>query len=130
MFTIGKSSQSNERRYLKQLKARNSEQFEQVLVMDLVKKGHLHFVNPRFDYEKNHLSINTDREEATKEKYQNIANIYFNGVGIGYKDFCENYVAREGKSKETAKKVHKKLKIYNLITQNEEKKWIINSENL
>ncbi len=127
---IGKSSQGSENRYLKQLKSRNSEQNEQVLVMDLVDKGHLHFVNPRFDWEKNHLSINTDREEAKKEKYKNIANSYFNGSGIGYKEFCNNYAASEGLSFESGKNTHKILKNYDLIIQDNNKKWILNSDNI
>lgn len=124
---IGKSSQKIERRYLKQLKSRNDELIERVLVMDIVFEKYLHFIYVNYDDEKNHLDYDPNKEQNKKNKLIEIAKSYFGNNSYYFNDFCNEYHSRTDLSIDRAKQIHRKLKMNNLIIKDpNSKKWILN----
>jgi len=126
---IGKSSQAIERRYLKQVKSRNSEIADRVLILEIDNNDYLHFDFIGYDQETGHIDINPEKEQSRINDLKETAIEYFSGQGLHYNEFCNKYAEDTGKTIETAKKIHNKLKTYNLIIRLD-KKWIVNGNEI
>ncbi len=127
---IGQSNQLPNRRYLKQVKNRNSEMESQVMVIDLICEDYLHFDFIKMDDERNHIDVDTIMEDNKKNKHIDIANELIGTDAIKYTDFVDNYAKKYNKSIETGKKAIQYLKLHNIIQQNESKEWEVNPDYL
>jgi hypothetical protein len=128
---IGKSSQGIERRYLKQLKSRNAELIEKVMVMDIVFDDYIKFQFVCYDDEKNHLNLDETKELDKKNKLIEIAKTIFGSASLTYNEFCNLYSKHYHKTIDRGKQIHNQLKMNNLIIKDEEtKKWLINGNEI
>jgi len=131
-FMIGKSGIDVNYRYIKQVKARSSEEIDRVLTVSINNDNWLHFDYVGFDKENNHLQLNIEKEEKKIDNLVGIAEkIFHNSSGLSYTDFCSQYANQYGKTFDNGKKVICQLISHNLIIKNGDgKKYILNENEI
>ena len=130
VMILGKSSQSLNMRYLKQLKCRNDELTPDVIAMEIIYDKFLQFDYLGLDIEEKHIEIDQDKNERQRNKYKEIACEFFHNQAWRFTDFCNHYAKAKTQSVENGKKIHNKLRMFNFITKNPEGKWILNGNEI
>ncbi len=123
---IGKSSKGTNLRYIKQVKSRNANESDEVIIAKIVDDNWLHLEFDSYDYEKNHIIADTNSIEKRREENIRLAEEIIGNGEISFTDFINKYADSKRQSKDNGKK-----KLYQLVKQNiliklDNKKYIIN----
>jgi predicted ATP-dependent serine protease len=124
---INKSCKDVNKRYIKSVKNRSSQELGKVLVCDIINQNWLHFEYNCWDDEKNHIVVNEEQETKRNENLREIClNLFEIRSEYHYSEFCSEYSKYYNKSIENGKKIHNKLVKANLIIKNPDNKYILN----
>lgn len=123
---IGKSSQDINRRYIKQVKNRNSIENDNCLIVDITNKDWLHYEFVGYEKEEKHLQLNPEKEQAKRMRLIEIAENIIGKSALNYTDFCNQYAKQYGKTFDNGKKIISQLINKNIIIQDFHNKYIIN----
>lgn len=125
-FIIGKSSKGSDLRYIKQVKSRNANESDEVIIAKIIEENWLHLEFDSYDYEKNHIIADTNTTEKRREENIRIAEEIIGNGEISYTDFISKYADLKRQSKENGKKKLNQLVKQNILIKLDNKKYIIN----